>query len=207
LLGFRNPITTCNLTEGSSSFYSAVAESLVDVSGTKYIILSLDDYKTNRLNRNILSITNTPQAPISMPSYFTNDVPQYKVSPTKTNVLPSNPRVLTAKQIYTINAITDKPVPQNLIVGYDSSSAFAKVAVKRTDWGKTNMSGNTLIMDVPNKLFVENGGPLQLQAREYFGPVDLYTLSVSLHDDKGNLLGLNGMDWSFSLLAKCIYQY
>jgi hypothetical protein len=206
-LGFRNPITTFNNIQGDPTIYSFTAESLVDVSGTKYIILSLDDYKTNRLNRNILSITNTPHTPIALPTYFTNDVPQYKVSPTKTNALPSFPRVLTAKQLYTINAITDKTTPQNLIVGYDSSSAFAKVAVKRTDWGKTNSSGCTLIMDVPNKLFVENGGPLQLQAREYFGPVDLYSLSVALYDDKGNLLGLNGMDWSFSLLAKCLYQY
>ena len=130
-----------------------------------------------------------------------------KVSPTKVNALPSNPRNLTSKQIYTINAITEQTVPNNLIMGYDSSNGFAKIAVKRTDWGKTDSVGKTVILDVPNKLFVENGGPLQLQSREYFGPVDIYSLSVALYDDKGNLLGLNGMDWSFSLLAKCIYQY
>ena len=43
--------------------------------------------------------------------------------------------------------------------------------------------------------------------REYFGPVDLVNLYVALYDDKGNILGLNGMEWSCSLTVKCIYQY
>jgi hypothetical protein len=43
--------------------------------------------------------------------------------------------------------------------------------------------------------------------REYFGPVDLANLFVALYDDKGNILDLIGMDWSFSLMVKCIYQY
>ena len=189
------------------NFYKHVPASLVDASGTKYIILALDDYKTNRLNRSILSINNTPNVQISTPKYFNQDTPMYKVSPTKTNAIPSNPRTLTAKQLYTINAIIDKSIPTNLISGHDSSDSFAKIPIKRTDWGKTDANGKTVILDIPNKLFVENGGPMQLQSREYFGPVDISSLSVTLYDDKGNLLGLNAMDWSFSIMAKCIYQY
>ena len=34
--------------------------------------------------------------------------------------------------------------------------------------------------------------------REYFGPVELENLSVALYDDKGNLLGLNGMEFKFN---------
>jgi hypothetical protein len=33
------------------------------------------------------------------------------------------------------------------------------------------------------------------------------SFSVSLYDDKGMILGLNGMDWSFTIIAKSIYQY
>jgi hypothetical protein len=211
LLGFRTSLTSCvqklsTLNDETVNVYTKTAESLVDVSGTKYIIVSLDDYKTNRLNRSIVAINNIPNKKSTLPTYFNPSVPQVKISPTRINALPSNPRNLTSKQLYTINAITSYNVPNNLIVGYDSSNGFAKVSVKRTDWGKT-VNGTTAIMDIPNKLFVENGGPLQLQSREYFGPVDILSLSVSLYDDKGNLLGLNGMDWSFSILAKCIYQY
>ena len=213
LLGFRSPLSTCTMKTITDSLgnvtylYSNNAESLVDVGGTKYVILSLDDYKTNRLNRSIVAVSNTPNIQLPLPKYFSKDVPLAKISPTRIQALPANPRNLTSKQIYTINAISVQTIPNNLIMGYDSSNGFAKIPIKRTDWGKTNTEGRTAILDVPNKLFVENGGPLQLQSREYFGPVDIYSLSVSLHDDKGNLLGLNGMDWSFSILAKCIYQY
>jgi hypothetical protein len=205
ILGYRLPIVTC--IRDKSGTFIAEAPSLIDASGTKYITLSLEDYKTNRLNRSIVSVNNTPKTPIALPSYFSEDIPQYRISPTNIHVLPSNPRNLTSKQLYTINAISDQILPQNRIIGNESSNAFAKIAVKRTDWAKTTNGSTELIDGVPGKLFVENGGPLSLQMREYFGPVDLAQLSVALYDDKGNVLGLNGMDWSFSLTVKCIYQY
>lgn len=210
LLGYRIPIVTCLriLQDDQSYKFVAEAASLVDASGTKYIILSLEDYKTNRLNRSIVAVNNTPKTPIALPTYFSEDIPQYRTSPTGIHVLPSNPRNLTSKQLYTINSISDQILPQNRIIGHESSNAFAKIAVKRTDWAKTGAGGITETVDgVPGKLFVENGGPLSLQMREYFGPVDLVNLYVSLYDDKGNLLGLNGMEWSCSLTVKCIYQY
>lgn len=205
LLGYRLAITSCT-TKGGLFF--AIAESLVDPSGTKYILLSLEDYKTNRINRSIIAVSNTPNTPISMPSYFTQDTPQYRTSSTTVQAIPTNNRNLTTKQIYTINAISDQPTTHNAILSYDSSNFFAKVAVKRTEWAKTTVDGITEAIDgVPGKLFVENGGPLALQSREYFGPVNLQTLSIGLYDDKGNLLGMNGMDWSVSLMVKSIYQY
>lgn len=210
LLGYRIPIVTCEriLQDDQTYTFVAKATSLVDASGTKYILLSLEDYKTNRLNRSIIAVNNTPKTPIALPTYFSEDIPQYRTSPTGIHVLPSNPRNLTNKQLYTINAISDQILPQNRIIGHESSNAFAKIAVKRTDWAKTGVDGVTETVDgVPGKLFVENGGPLALQMREYFGPVDLVNLSVSLYDDKGNILGLNGMEWSCSVTVKCIYQY
>lgn len=212
LMGTRYPLTTLRFIEvigpatAKVRVYRNTLSSLVDATGTKYVIVSIDDYKTNRLNRAIVSISNTPNTQIALPKYFSQDTPMYKVSPTKTNAIPSNPRHLTMKQIYTINAIMDKPSTSHLVTPFDSSDSFAKIAVKRTDWGKT-VSGVSTIVDVPNKLFVENGGPMQLQSREYFGPVDISTMSISLYDDKGNLLGMNGVDWSISIMAKCIYQY
>lgn len=210
LLGTRFPLTTVRYQGINPIFLTHLYEnnlsSLVDATGTKYIIIAIDDFKTNRLNRAIVSISNKPNTKMALPTYFSQDVPMYKVSPTKTNAIQSNPRNLTMKQIYTINAIMDKTIPNDLITPYDSSDSFAKISVKRTDWGKT-VGGQSFITDLPNKLFVENGGPLQLQSREYFGPVDISTMSISLHDDKGNLLGMNGMDWSISIMAKCIYQY
>lgn len=205
LLGYRLSIVSCLRRQGT---FIAAADSLVDVSGTKYILLSLEDYKTNRINRSIVTVNNTPSTPISMPTYFTQDIPQYRTSATTVQAIQTNARNLTSKQLYTINAISDQTITHNCILPYDSSNTFAKISVKRTDWAKTRTDGTTEVVDgIPGKLFVENGGPLALQSREYFGPVNISNLSIGLYDDKGNLLGLNGMDWSASLMVKCIYQY
>lgn len=205
LLGYRLSIVSCER-DKDTGICSAKADSLVDASGTKYLLLSLEDHKTNRINRSIIAVSNTPNTPIAMPSYFAQDTAQYRTSATTIQAIPT--RNLTSKQIYTINAISDQAVTNNAIESYDSSNFFAKVAVKRTDWAKTTPTGATEAIDgVPGKLFVENGGPLALQSREYFGPVNLQTLTIGLYDDKGNLLGMNGMDWSVSLMVKSIYQY
>jgi len=205
LLGYRVSITSCDR-DSITGICSAKAESLVDTSGTKYLLLSLEDHKTNRINRSIIAVSNTPNTPIAMPSYFAQDTAQYRTSATTIQAIPT--RNLTSKQIYTINAISDQTMTNNAIESYDSSNFFAKIAVKRTDWAKTTPTGGTEAIDgVPGKLFVENGGPLSLQSREYFGPVNLQTLTIGLYDDKGNLLGMNGMDWSVSLTVKSIYQY
>ena len=205
LLGYRLSITNC-VSRSNFTRFEATAESLVDASGTKYLLLSLEDHKTNRINRSIVAVSNTPNTPIAMPTYFTQDTPQFRTSSTTVQAIPT--ANLTSKQIYTINAISDQTFTRNAILSYDSSNFFAKVAVKRTEWAKTNSDGITETVDgVPGKLFVENGGPLALQSREYFGPVNLLTLTIGLYDDKGNLLGMNGMDWSVSLMVKSIYQY
>ena len=200
MLGFRGPITTC--VQGV-----AHAHSVIDPSGTKYIIMQLNDYKTNRINRNMLSVNTLPKIALKQPNYYHQSIPQYKTSSTQIHVLPSAVRQLTSKQIYTINSIEDQATLNPRFVSYDSADAFAKISVKKTDWGKYDGNSMILIDNGPSKLFVDGGGPLQLQMREYFGPVDIHQLSIGLYDDKGHLLGLNGLDWSCTLMVKCIYQY
>jgi hypothetical protein len=165
----------------------------------------LEDYKTNRLNRSIVSVNNTPKTPIALPSYFSEDIPQYRISPTGIHVLPSNPRNLTSKQLYTINAISDQILQQNRILGNESSNAFAKIAVKRTDWAKTTNGSTELVDGVPGKLFVENGGPLSLQMREYFGPVRIEKLHIRILNRFGDVLDLRENDFSIVLEIKQLY--
>jgi hypothetical protein len=56
-------------------------------------------------------------------------------------------------------------------------------------------------------LLVEFSGSLQDNTRIYFGPVDIDRMAISLLDDKGNILNLNGNDWCVTLIAECLYQY
>jgi hypothetical protein len=121
--------------------------------------------------------------------------------------LESNPRQLTSKQLFTINAIANQSSVNRRFIAHLRSDTFAKIPFKKVDWNKYDNGTTTMIDNAPARLFVDGGGPLQLQMREYFGPVDITQLSISLYDDKGHSLDLNGMDWSCTLMVKCLYQY
>lgn len=204
MLGFRSPLTTFTLIGGK---YTAVPISPVDTNGTKYIIMSLNDYKTNRINRSLLSVNTFPNITLQTPSYFNASVPQVRTTPTQVNALESNPKQLTAKQLFTINAIAGQQSVNRRFISHLGSDTFAKIPFKKTDWNKYENGLTTMIDNAPARLFVDASGPLQLQMREYFGPVDITQLSISLYDDKGHSLDLNGCDWSCTLMVKCIYQY
>ena len=60
---------------------------------------------------------------------------------------------------------------------------------------------------LPGDSLIEFSGPIQINERNYFGPVDIDKMRVQLLDDKGNVVNLNGMDWSFSIITEHLYQY
>lgn len=43
------------------------------------------------------------------------------------------------------------------------------------------------------------------RSRNYFGPVDIQKLRVTLYDEYGRIINLNNMDWSMELMFECIY--
>jgi hypothetical protein len=44
------------------------------------------------------------------------------------------------------------------------------------------------------------------RTREYFGPVDIQRLHISLYDEFGRIIDLNNMDWSFGLAFEILYN-
>jgi hypothetical protein len=169
--------------------------------------MRLDDFKTNRLNKNVVNINTKSDQTISLPSYYNRTLPQIQTSANTVNV--TSNASLTAKQIYTINSISNSyntDINSIQLTFPNISDIFAKLPIKRaTDWGTMDANGVYTVQDNgPGKLVIEFSGPLQLATRDYFGPVDISTFSVSLYDDKGMILGLNGMDWSFTIIAKSL---
>jgi len=211
LLGFILPLVTSTL--NAAGIYQVTASSLVDISGTKYIMLSIHDYLQNRINTNITGLNILPRIKNKNPSYYSPDMTQYKTGPTNNSVIPTT--FMSQSKQTTINSINQFVINAK-ISACDNYKMFAKIPVKRVDWCKVNtgtdLDGNTTYTQGtpdmgPVKLMVDMSGPLQLNIREYFGPVNLSMFEFKLYDDKGNLLGLNGLDWSCSLLIKSVYQY
>lgn len=209
LLGFRVPFLVSPVLYSTQMIDMLIySNSIVDTNGTKYIILQLDDFKTNRLNKSVVNINTKSDQVIPLPAYYNRSLPQYQTSTTTVNVT-SNTIGLTEKQIYTINSISNSyntDITAIQVTFPNISDIFAKIPIKNCiEWGSMDVCGDYCLYDNgPGKIMMEFSGPLQLATRDYFGPVDITTLQVSLYDDKGFPLGLNGLDWSFTLIAKSL---
>lgn len=199
-----------------------VGSAMLDLTGTKYLILSVDDYNQNHVNNSLVSITQQSQT-IKMPLYYSPDIPTICVggrtnngqTPGITNnglllankhtkdlkpttiALPSAPRTLTNAQLYTINAIqsNNQNINNFLVKAPTTADILAILPVK------TSVGINT------GTLLVEFSGSLQDNTRSYFGPVNIERMCVKLLDDKGRIVNLHGQDWCVTLIAELLYQY
>lgn len=220
-MGFRLPAITVNPTGNTGV-------AVVDLYGPKYLILVIDDYNQNHINNGLIGITEYSNV-LKLPSYYSPDLPYTCIpaSPLLTNlsvnstilqndenagtllmdkynatyeniqqVLPSAPRTLTQTQIYTINEIlkNNGKTSSYKLTSPTTPDTFAVIPIKHSGL----KTGDTI---------VEYGGTLQDNKRVYFGPVNLERLHIKLLDDKGNILNLNGADWSVTLISENLYQY
>ena len=56
------------------------------------------------------------------------------------------------------------------------------------------------------EVFTEYGGTLQDNDRKYFGPVNITKLRIQLLNDHGDVINLNGSNWSFSFICEYLYN-
>lgn len=184
------------------------AETNLSLIGSRYFILVVDDLNQNHLNDSLVGITEMSKT-IKLPKYYTPTLPyscrraQVKAdSPNNVTysmsqeIKPSAPRVLTQAQIYSINEIIKN---NEKTLNYKSKSpnvsdTFALIPLKVNGLKQGD-------------IYVDFGGSLQDMRRDYFGPVNLVRLRVRLLDDKGNIVNLNGNDWSITLKCESLYQY
>ena len=226
VMGYRLPQIQLSLTGGSID--PLVAPAILDLIGTKYIILVLDDYNQNHINNGLVTITETSKT-LKMPSYYSPDLPYtcsralsqttnlqlQQLQQTQANnpnliltdnldpnyksypqMLPSAPRILTQSQIYTINEI---------VKNNDNNTNYRTKAPTNTDVFAIipiKPSGASI-----GDLLVEFSGSLQDNKRTYFGPVNIDRMRIKLVNDKGNVMNLNGADWSMTIIAELLYQY
>ena len=72
--------------------------------------------------------------------------------------------------------------------------------------------GNNILAMIPltsNSFHIcfDNGSDFIEKKREYFGPVNLQRLKIELRNQYGEILDLNGMDFSFSLEVELGYDW
>jgi hypothetical protein len=170
----------------------------ININLYNYFMIILDDYTQNHLNDGLVTVTST-DSDVALPSYATRM--NYKCDPqtgkysVADSTSPSNGgNRLTANQIYSANQILNAQINKQTTgsSGPFVQDVFGLIPVKT--------SGLTL-----GQSYIEFGGTLQIQERLYFGPVNIRRMSVKLINDKGGVVDLNNVDWSFSLIAEQLY--
>ena len=202
ICGFRDQeYTSLDTTTTTTNTFSFTGEAIVDTFGTRYFLLSIDDYNSNQINKAIVSIENVEKK-ADIPSYYSSDLTPNPTCDTTNSLysvpqyLQGRPAQITQAQQYTLNEILKnrKETSNNVLISPSNSNVFAVIPLKK--------SGIT-----PGDALIEFSGPIQINERNYFGPVDIDKMRVQLLDDKGNVVNLNGMDWSFSIVTEHLYQY
>jgi hypothetical protein len=213
LLGFRFPYVSVN-TNGNTGDYP------LNLSGSTYFLLVLLDYQTNRMSNEIVTISNKQIPFINLPEYIKDDL-LYKCIRLKNDAfvpvnenmvdqlifnltsssnmkikqyVPTAPRTLTQSQLYTANEITKNNLK------------------KTADYRSIGPAVNDVIGIIPintqglreGNVFIQD--KIRANKRVFFGPVNIEKFTVRLINDKGQIVNLNGSDWSFTLNVEILYQ-
>lgn len=223
--GAITPTTYFQLNQGEELYYGKTRpKSTVDIKGTQYFIISLDDFNNNKPNLDLIALVDTVDKTFKIPSYINTQTMDKRFGPgtfypgfTNTSGyecqdvadINNNERAcstndlnidlssnLTKAQKYTADQISLalKQQSVNRYKSPNSADLLARFSVNRNP-----LDWNTSI--------IYNNPDKELTKRKYFGPVKLTKFGIKLLNDKGFEVNLNDRDWSFSIIATSLYQY
>jgi hypothetical protein len=231
IMGYRVPYIY--VLDGSGN----TANSNLDLNGTKYLILVIDDYNQNHVNNGLVSITQLSNT-LKLPTYFSPDLPYTCTTPAQqgnnltqilfeantqslfdTQTTPTSNGLLIASkynQEYTNTQTSLPSAPRTLTQSQlYTINEINKNRNNTTNYLSKSPTSSDILAMIPIKtsgissgtILVEFSGSLQDNIRNYFGPVNIDRMAVQLLDDKGNVINLNGTDWCVTLICECLYQY
>ena len=229
LMGFRFPIEPI-FTSGNT------AQSVLNLYGTKYFIVVLDDYNQNHINNGLITITELSKS-LPLPSYYNNSQP-YICTPNLPSILNINdignlsnisPAEATSNPDNLFNSLQDKldigtgniqqilpSAPRTLTQAQIYTiNEIIKNRNKTISFRAKAPTNSDTFAIIPIKygsmsmgqLYTELSGQFQDNKRVYFGPVNIDRLRIRLLDDKGNNVDLHGGDWCVTIISENLYQY
>jgi hypothetical protein len=197
ILGFRKQ-TEYNLSSvvQTGIIRSITGDTVVSVNIYSNFMILVDDFTNSHVNS---IVTTTKQdTMIDYPSY--TNLAQFNSDPLTGNLIANtvsaSGSVLTQKQVYAIQASLDQQRAQTTAIklsdGPTATNVFALIPL--------NISNLT-----NNQKYTREGIDLHDQRRGYFGPVNISRLAVKLINDRGEIVDLNGEDWSFTFICEQAY--
>lgn len=160
-----------------------------------YFLVVLDDFIQNHVNAGLITITSL-ENDVALPSYASRVSYQcdpatgIKTAVSATNKLNTD---LTSRQLYAMNQIIEnrRTKSKSYASGPYLKDVFALIPIKLTglQFGQT---------------YMEFGGTMQNQDRKYYGPVRIQKFSIKLMNDKGQIVDLNGANFSISIICEIL---
>ena len=180
------------MTGSESNVCCLTGDTTVTTNLYSYFLIILDDYVQNHLNDGLVTIT-PQETTLAKPATKTICDPVTK----KTIIVPAdyNERNYTEKELYSFNQIINSQKVK--------SKSYSKGPFIKDIFGIIPMKTTGLST---GSVYVEFGGTLQNQERVYFGPVNINRMTIRLMNDRGDLVDLNGSNWSFSLVCEQLYK-
>jgi hypothetical protein len=209
LIGFHDS-TSYNLSLRGTrgSIVTLAGDTTVSVNLYNYFLICLDDFNQNHLNDGLVTVASN-NTDITLPSYANRT--KLSCDPvTNLLVYDSTPDETTYNQL-TQNQI--RAITENANAKRQSSIISNTGDVSAKSYGSGPFVQDVFAY-IPMKIagldngsvYVDYGGTLQNQERTYFGPVNLSRMRVRLVSDRGDVVNLNGSNWSFSLICEQLYQ-
>ena len=112
------------------------------------------------------------------------------------NRIDQNGNKLTKNQLYSVLQINNHKKSLNEVNSKLDSNLINDVFAIIPFENKSLNWGESMIISDKNRY-----------KRKYNGPINISKLNIKLLDDKGNLINLNGSEWSFTMISKHLYQY
>ncbi len=209
ILGFRNT-TVYDLSEygKNGDIISLTGDTTVSVNLFNYFLLCLDDFNQNHLNDGL--VTLSPKiTEISLPSYankynYTCDPVTGLITYNANSTDSTNYSKLTKQQLYALTETANSKRSSSVISNSNiSAKGYGTGPFVKDVFGLIPIKTAGL---ANGSVYVDYGGTLQNQERSYFGPVNIHRMSVKLVSDRGDVVDLNGSNWSFSLICEQLYQ-
>jgi hypothetical protein len=194
---YYNDTTSVYTYNSTTNIVTLTGDTTVSVNLYNYFMIVLDDYTQNHLNDGLVTIT--PAENNSVTSYYVNKstvvcdpITGKKVFTGTT--MPGNNKN-TEKQIYAAN---QKLGAQSQTAKVYSPGPFVQDIFALLPLNTSNLAAGSL--------YVDKGSGLANQSRIYFGPVNISRMTIKLINDRGDVVDLNGADWSCSLECDQLYQ-
>ncbi len=209
LIGFHDSTSyNLSLRGPRGSVVQLSGDTTVSVNLYNYFLICLDDFNQNHLNDGLVTVASN-NTDISLPRYANRtkltcdpvtNLLVYDATPDETTY-----NGLTQNQIRAITENANAKRQSSIIsnAGDVSAKSYGSGPFVQDVFAYIPMK----IAGLENgSVYVDYGGTLQNQERTYFGPVNLSRMKVKLVSDRGDVVNLNGSNWSFSLICEQLYQ-